>query len=175
MFMAQWIKEEQDSFWFHVMTRGIRDEEIFLEARDYQAFLEVLAETGQRWDADIAAYCLVPDRYHLLIKIAECNLSECIHQMNAAYKRFFNQSHLTHTRLFQRRYRSTIVQDDQYLPDLVRYIHRIPVQEGMAERVEAYEWSSHRGYTSRARKWNWLQKDTILSLLAPGAHRQERL
>lgn len=174
MFMAQWITEEQESSWFHVMTRGTGDEKIFLEKRDYRTFLDVLAETCKAWDADIAAYCLLPDRYHLLIRVSEHDLSKCISRINGAYRGIFNRVHHARTRLFQRRYRSILVEEGGVLPDLMRYIHRIPVIEGMADKLEAYEWSSHRAYLSRARKWNWLHKETILSLLTRDKGQQRK-
>ena len=172
--MAQWIREEQESSWFHVMTRGTGGEKIFLEKRDYQAFLDVLAEICGRWDADIAAYCLLPDRYHLLIRVSEYDLSNCVSQINGAYRRIFNRLHRARTRLFQRRYRSILLEEERVLPDLMRYIHKIPVMEGMTDKLDAYEWSSHRGYLSRAQRWNWLHKETILSLLTQDKRQQRK-
>ncbi|MCX5919223.1 MAG: transposase, partial [Deltaproteobacteria bacterium] len=56
-----------------------------------------------------------------------------------------------------------------YLLQVMRYIHRNPLRAGWVEDLEAYPWSSHRGYLSTLRKWNWLYKEFILSML----HKEE--
>ena len=48
----------------------------------------------------------------------------------------------------------------------VRYIHRNPLHAGLVDRIDTYQWSSHKGYVSVAKKWNWLHKNYILSLLS---------
>ncbi len=53
-----------------------------------------------------------------------------------------------------------------YLLQAVRYIHRNPLQSGLADRLDVYKWSSHKGYISIAKKWDWLYKNYILSLLS---------
>ena len=53
---------------------------------------------------------------------------------------------------------------DHYLLQLVRYIHKNPVKAGLVEKPEQYAWSSHKGYLSVARKWDWLYREFIFSL-----------
>jgi hypothetical protein len=48
---------------------------------------------------------------------------------------------------------------------LVRYIHRNPLEAGLVKRLDRYPWSSHKGYLSKAEKWNWLYKSFILGML----------
>jgi putative transposase len=48
---------------------------------------------------------------------------------------------------------------------VLKYIHRNPLRAGLVKDLEAYEWSSHRGYLSPGRRWNWLYKEFILGLL----------
>ena len=54
---------------------------------------------------------------------------------------------------------------DSYLLQLVRYIHRNPVKAGIASKPDDYPWSSHKGYLSVAKKWKWLHKEFIFSML----------
>jgi hypothetical protein len=68
--------------------------------------------------------------------------------------------------LFRGRYKAIVVAEGNYLLQLVRYIHRNPVRAGMVETAEAYPWSSHNGYLSKAKKWDWLHNQFILSMLA---------
>lgn len=59
-----------------------------------------------------------------------------------------------------------LVEADSYLLPLVRYIHRNPLRAGLADTLEGYEWSSHKGYWSSGEKWNWVDKGFILSLFS---------
>ena len=55
---------------------------------------------------------------------------------------------------------------DSYLLELLRYIHRNPLEAGIVEKLNRYSWSSHKGYLSAAKKWDWLHKNFILSLFS---------
>lgn len=64
------------------------------------------------------------------------------------------------------RYKSILVEAESYLLELVRYIHRNPLEAGMVDRLNKYPWSSHKGYLSGAKKWDWLYKNFVLSLFS---------
>ncbi|MDY7037315.1 MAG: helix-turn-helix domain-containing protein, partial [Thermodesulfobacteriota bacterium] len=68
--------------------------------------------------------------------------------------------------LFRGRYKSIVVEEDSYVLDLVRYIHRNPLEAGLVDNLQKYPWSSHKAYLSNAKKWKWLYKDYILKLFA---------
>jgi len=55
---------------------------------------------------------------------------------------------------------------DSYLLELIRYIHRNPLEAGLVKNVDRYPWSSHQGYLSDATNWDWLYKDFVLSLFS---------
>ena len=65
--------------------------------------------------------------------------------------------------------------EDGYLLQLVRYIHKNPVRVGNMRNAEQYAWSSHRAYLSKAKKWEWLHKQFILSMLAENSKRRLQL
>jgi hypothetical protein len=67
------------------------------------------------------------------------------------------------------------VDADKYLLQLVRYIHRNPLRAGIVAEVSAYEWSSHRGYLSKSKRWDWLYKDFVLSMLTEDRRQRFRL
>jgi hypothetical protein len=66
-------------------------------------------------------------------------------------------------RLFRGRYKSVLIDQDKYLLDVVRYIHRNPIKAGLEDRVGRYPWTSHKGYVSWGKKWDWLHKEFVLS------------
>jgi len=61
--------------------------------------------------------------------------------------------------------KSILVDADIYLLQLVCYIHKNPLKAELVKRLDQYVWSSHKGYLSKAKKWNWLYKDFVLEML----------
>ncbi len=146
-----------------------------MEQRDYEVFIELLMESVEVWNVRIATYCLMPSHYHLLIQTPDANLSRCMRHINGVYTQRFNRFHECDGQLFRGRYRSILVDADSYLLQLVRYIHRNPLCAGMVENLDSYDWSGHKGYVSRARKWNWLHKEFVLTLLSADRREQVRM
>jgi REP element-mobilizing transposase RayT len=155
------------------MNRGRRKEEIYTERNDYRLFIETLKESAELFNIKIAAYCLMPNHYHLLLQTPDGNLSRCMRQINGTYAQRFNRVHKYDGQLFRGRYKSILVDVDSYLLELLRYMHKNPLRSGLSDNLNDYEWSSHRGYLSDAEKWDWLYKEFPLSLFAKD--RKDRL
>ncbi len=66
--MVRPLRIEYPDAWYHVMNRSRRGEQIFLEEKDYETFLELLIESAQLWNLRIAAHFQMPNHYHLLIQ-----------------------------------------------------------------------------------------------------------
>jgi len=66
------------------------------------------------------------------------------------------------------------VDADSYLLQLLRYVHKNSSHAGLVDKVDAYQWSSHKGYLSDAKKWKWIYKDFILSMLTKNKKQQRR-
>ncbi len=173
--MSRPIRIAYPNAWYHVMNRGRRAENIFLEKLDYKMFVILLQETSEMWNIRIAAYCLMPNHYHLLVHTPEANISRAMRHVNGVYTQRFNSRHHLDGQLFRGRYKSILVSGDSYLLQLVRYIHRNPLKAGIVEDMKAYPWSSHKAYLSIAKKWDWLHKGFIMSLLADDKKSQIRL
>ncbi len=94
--------------------------------------------------------------------------------INGVYTQRFNRLHKKDGQLFRGRYKSVVVADDSYLLEVLRYIHKNPIRAGIVEKMDDYTWSSHKGYTSRAKKWNWLYKDFLLAMFSADSHRAGR-
>ena len=147
-----------------MMNRGRRGEELFTEKNDYRLFIEVLRESADLFTIKIAAYCLMPNHYHLLLHTPDGNLSRGMRQINGIYAQRFNRVHHYDGQLFRGRYKSILVEADRYLLQLLRYLHKNPLRAGISDNLNDYEWSSHRGYLSDAKRWDWLYKEFPLSL-----------
>jgi putative transposase len=156
------------------MNRGRRGEPVFTVDDDYKLFINTLVETRELWNINVAAYCLLPNHYHLLVQTPEANLARCMRHLNGVYTQRFNKKHREDGPLFRGRYKAIIVDADSYLLELVRYIHRNPIRAGMTTTLDDYAWSSHRGYLSDASKWGWLHKDYVLALFAAKKRESKR-
>ena len=148
------------------MNRGRRGERIFETKDDYQKFIDVLHEAIELFSLRVSAYCLMPNHYHLLVQTPDANLSRCMRHINGVYTQRFNSSHSLDGQLFRGRYKAITVSEDNYLLQLIRYMHKNPVRAGMVEKAQNYTWSSHNGYLSKDKKWGWLYKDFALSMLS---------
>jgi hypothetical protein len=85
--------------------------------------------------------------------------------INGVYTQRYNVGHGCDGTLFRGRYKSILVDADSYVLQLIRYIHRNPLKSGRVKRLDQYVWSSHKGYLSKAKKWNWLYKHFVLQIL----------
>ena len=73
--MARPLRIAYPDAWYHIMNRGRRGEPIFTEKKDYKVFLDLLKVTSETWNIRVAAYCLMPNHYHLLLQTPEGNVS----------------------------------------------------------------------------------------------------
>ena len=163
--MSRPLRIEYPGAWYHVMNRGRRREVIFPGPEDYQRFVELLQEGSSMWGVRIAAYCLMPNHYHLLVQTPDANLSRFMRHVDGVYTQRFNRSHECDGSLFRGRYKAILIEADTYMLDLVRYIHRNPLRAGLVSRLDRYRWSSHKAYLSRSRRWSWLYSELVLSML----------
>ena len=164
--MSRPLRIQYPNAWYHVMNRGRRGDTVFDTKEDYQLFIDILLEAVELFALRISAYCLMSNHYHLLVQTPDSNLSRCMRHINGVYTQRFNAAYGLDGPLFRGRYKAIVVGEDRYLLQLVRYIHKNPLRAGMVESIEQYEWSSHRGYLSTAKKWGWLHKQFLLSMLA---------
>ena len=164
--MARPLRIEYPGAWYHVMNRGRRGEEIFSDKKDYEAFVVLLRETGEMFDFQVSAYCLMSNHYHLLVRTPSGVLSRVMKHINGVDTQRYNRYHKVDGQLFKGRYKSILVEEDSYLLELLRYIHGNPVRVGICKAVEEYAWTSHHGYVSRVRQWDWLYKQFLLGMFA---------
>jgi putative transposase len=148
------------------MNRGRRGEKIFEAKADYWSFIDLLEELNEVFNVKVAAYCLMPNHYHLLLQTPDANLSRSMRHLNGVYTQRYNKRHLCDGQLFRGRYKSILVESDRYALELVRYIHRNPLESGLLDNLQKYQWSTHKIYLSNAKKWKWLHKDYILKLFS---------
>lgn len=170
--MSRPLRIEYPGAWYHVMNRGRRSEKIFYNDEDRNAFIKVLQESTELWGFRVAAFCLMTNHYHLLIQTPVSNLARGMRHINGVYTQRFNRRHRKEGQLFRGRYKGVLIEADSHLLEVMRYIHKNPLKAGIVKSLNDYPWSSHAGYLSRAKKWSWLHKDELLSMLTTSKKKQ---
>jgi len=163
--MSRPLRIEYPYAWYHVMNRGRRHEAIFEDKNDYSAFLELLQDAIDIFHIKVAAFCLIQNHYHILIQTPEGNISRSMRHINGIYTQRFNRIHGYDGHLFRGRYKSILIDADSYLLQVMRYIHRNPINAGLSENLN-YTWSSHKAYLSDLKKWRWVSREKILTMLS---------
>lgn len=164
--MSRPLRIEFPNAWYYVTNRGRHGDLVFADKYDYQIFVDLLEESSSLWNIGISAYCLVPNQYHMLVQTPEANLSRSMRHINGIYTQRYNRAHDFDGPLFRGRFKSILVEEGAYLLEMVKYIHQFPKVEKIAGHMDRYPWSSHPGYMSRAKKWDWLNTKIIFSLIS---------
>lgn len=160
--MARPARIEYEGAFYHVMNRGNRRENIFLDDNDRQKFYEILGNVENRYGIIIYVFVLMSNHYHLLLETPFGNLSRAIQRLNGDYALYFSKRHKMPGHIFQGRYKAMLVEKDAYLLELSRYIHLNPFRAGVVRIPEEYKWSSLPGYLTGKIKlpfklqWEWI-------------------
>ncbi len=158
---------------YHVILRGNNRQEIFFRPTDREKWQGFLEKGLSRYEHRLHAYCWMTNHVHMAIQAGARPLADFIRYLASCYARHINFVNRRSGHLFERRYRCILVSSDQYLLELLRYIHLNPVRAMMVEKPDNYPWSSHRAYGGCSHP-DWLTTDSILRMLAPTVARARR-
>lgn len=160
---------------YHIISRGNRKENIFHSDEDRQVFLEKMNETFEKYSFDCYAYCLMNNHYHLFIKTTLANLPEGIHYLNSSYANWFRVKHEIIGSIFQGRYKSILVDRDNYALKLSAYIHLNPLRAAIVNHIGEYNWSSYLDYIGRRKPFiKRLDISFILSQFGGDMHEAQK-
>jgi REP element-mobilizing transposase RayT len=161
--MARPLRIEFPGAVYHVTSRGNAKQAIFIDDEDRGRFFDVLSMVVERFHWLCHAYCLMKNHYHLLIETPKGNLSKGMRELNGIYTQGFNQRYRRVGHLFQGRYKAIIVEKDNHLLSLCRYVVLNPVRVGLIKRPEQWRGSSYRATLGLVRRPSFLTDDWILS------------
>jgi putative transposase len=151
---------------YHVILRGNDKQPIFLSEGDKSRMCLLLQQGVERFGHSIEAFCFMPNHIHLAIRVSETSISRIIHHLAFRFTRYINRLYNRVGHLFQGRFKSILVDDEDYLKELIRYIHLNPVRAGIVADPQQYIWSSHRAYMGLC-EYIWLSKDRVLMKFHP--------
>jgi len=178
-----------DTF-YHVFNRGVEKRIIFQDDQDYVIFLHLLKYFLSPGEKDIKhplvglqgykgvrprpmttlfsqvelhSYCLMPNHFHLLLRqIATNGVTSLLRKVATTYSIYFNKRYERVGHLFQGKYKAVVVDRDDYLIHLSRYIHSNPLELGLTRSdLVNYPYSSYAYYLGEKHA-QWLKTDFIL-------------
>jgi putative transposase len=170
---------------YHVTSRGNGRADIFWNDDDRQRFVGQLAHHLRLSAVVLYSYVLMDNHFHLVVRTPRANLSRFMQRLLTAHALYARYKHRRPGHLFQGRFKARLVEDEVYLLAVTRYIHLNPLKIAACrrlngrqrlDRLEAYPWSSYRGYASAARAEEFVSYDVLREYdrdLA-GARRQYR-
>jgi REP element-mobilizing transposase RayT len=141
-----------------------RDEHVFREDDEAGIFLSHIAKACKEDDVVVMAWCVMSNHYHLAIRTGNAPLSRTMKRIQHRYSVSHNKRHRAHGPFWKGRYQAKLVQNEEYLRQLVLYIHLNPVSAGVVEKPREYQWSGHNELTSKRKNRRLVDQDETLLL-----------
>jgi putative transposase len=169
--MARPLRIEYPGGVYHVTVRGNERRDIFRDDEDRTEFLEILDYAIKTHGNRLYSYVLMNNHFHLLLETPLGDLGEFMRRFNITYTGYFNRRHNRVGHLYQGRYKSIVVEKDEYLSVLSRYIHLNPIRTRQFAEVsdidkwdylKLYRWSSLPGYIDIGKKEDSIDYRTVL-------------
>ncbi|MEO8496777.1 MAG: transposase [Planctomycetota bacterium] len=127
---------------YHVMNRGNNRQKVFDQDGDYQAFLKAMLDLKQRKPFELYGFCLMSNHFHLLIRPQQHNISHLMQSLLVSHTQRYHKNRRSLGHVWQGRFKSPVIQDDDHLLTVLRYVEANPVRAEMVEHASEYRWSS---------------------------------
>jgi len=129
----------------HIVQRGNNRQATFYAEEDYWRYRDTLFEYAEECECQIHAYVLMTNHIHLLLTPqTEKSVSMMMQAVGRKYVRYINGSYRRTGTLWEGRYKSAVIDSDEYLLTCSRYIELNPVRAAMVKGPGQYKWSSYR-------------------------------
>jgi REP element-mobilizing transposase RayT len=150
------------------MARGNGRMAIFLDDVDYRQFAFLLGEVVHDYRLECWGFCGMPNHYHAILRPTRPNISAAIQKLNGEYAKWWNQRHARVGHTFQGRFRDQLVQQDEYLMTLIRYVARNPLRAGLVNDLAQWRFGSYRVFAGLDLPPPFLSVDAVLGQFGIG-------
>ncbi len=128
------------------MNRGHDGLPIFKNKKEKNAFLDLVKKNSEKCKISILAFCIMDNHYHLVVQNTSGRMSDFFKRTNGEFGTIYRKEHGGRGYVFQDRFRSTLIQKEQYLLKAFAYVLNNPVEAGLVTDFIEYEWSSAKLY-----------------------------
>lgn len=149
---------------------------LFKDDADHERFLARLAERVEQYHIRMYLFVCMTNHFHLVFETPEANCSKFMHALTTAYTVYYNLRHGRHGHLLDGRFKAKLVDGDDYILALSRYVHLNPAQVGRQKRkpiedrimaLRAWRWSSYPSYIGQSKALDFVKYGPILSEMTP--------
>lgn len=154
--MPRSTRPEYPGATYHVSARGVHQGAIFIDDRDRESLLMILARALQAHESKAFAYCLMGNHYQFVLQTRQGNLSDLMQRVNSLYGLTFNRRHCRSGHVFDGRFKALPVDRDASLLKVCRYVELNPVRAALVESPARWPWSSHRAHIGSVSSPHWL-------------------
>jgi len=145
--MSRLARTISESGVYHILFRGVNQQNIFEEASDYEKLKETIATVKKDLKFEIYAYCFMSNHVHIVLKEKNNgDISLIMKRILTKYARWYNIKYGRSGALIANRYKSVPVEIDEYFLQLIRYVHQNPIKTGIVNKIDAYPHSSYVEY-----------------------------
>ena len=172
--MARQLRVQYEGAIYHVTVRSNGEEDLFGDDVDRKYLLSHLSEEVETHGVRLYQFCLMSNHFHLLVETPRANVDRFMHGVLTGYGVYFNRRHRRHGHVTQGRYGAKLVNGDEYLRRLSRYVHLNPVKiakmaavapKGKVACLREYPWSSYRGYIGAGERNKFVEYGPLLALM----------
>jgi len=136
------------NFLYHVLNRGNNKEKVFFEDEDYYLYLKEVKKYKEKFGLKIYHYCLMPNHEHFLVEpFQKQSLPKFMHGVTLVHTQYMNKKYGRMGHVWQGRYKSPLVEKEDYMIQCGYYIEDNPRRAGLVKRLlEDWPWSSYHFY-----------------------------
>jgi putative transposase len=145
--MGRPLRPVADGLIYHALNRGNNRARVFADDGDFRAFLRALAQTQLRYPFALFGYALMSNHFHLLLQPQPGqSISRILQSLTVAHTWRYHRRHGSVGHVWQGRFRSPVIQDDDHLLTVLRYIEANPWRAGMVADLKDYPWTSYAAH-----------------------------
>ena len=133
--MPRQARRKSKSGIYHIMLRGINQQQIFEDSEDFEKILQILKDCKAVSEYKLFAYCLMGNHIHLLVQEDKEPIEQVMKRIATRFVYWYNIKYQRVGHLFQDRFKSEPVEDDTYFLTVLRYIHQNPMKAGLSKKL----------------------------------------
>ncbi|HEY4233979.1 MAG TPA: transposase [Lacipirellulaceae bacterium] len=141
--MPRPLRPIADGLVYHLVNRGNNRQAVFRKPADYAAFLAALGELKERKPFKLYGYCLMSNHFHLLLRPTGDSVSRIVQSLLISHTQRYHKHHGSGGHVWQGRFKSPVIQNDEHLLTVLRYIEANPLRAGIVENAADCHWSSY--------------------------------